>query len=179
MQIGEKIKNLRLKMGLTQEELADRSDLTKGFISQLEHDLTSPSIDTLENLVGALGTNLSDFFLEQSPKQIVFTEEDAFSGSYDQLGMAMRWIVPDAQKNQMEPIILELQPGGKSKSYTPFEGECFGYVLEGRVLLHIDEEAHEVKAGDCFYYEADHSHWIENDEFVPAKVLWIETPPNF
>lgn len=179
MQIGERVKNLRLKMGLTQEELAERSDLTKGFISQLEHDLTSPSIDTLENLVGALGSNLSDFFLEETEKQIVYKEEDAFSGSYDQLGMTMRWIVPNAQKNQMEPILLELTSGGRSKSYTPFEGECFGYVLEGKVVLHIDEETYEVGAGDCFYYEADRSHWIENTADASAKVLWIETPPNF
>lgn len=53
MDIGEKIKNCRLKMGLTQEELAERSDLTKGFISQLERDNTSPSVDTLEKIVCA------------------------------------------------------------------------------------------------------------------------------
>ena len=50
MEIGEKIRSLRLKLGLTQEELAERSDLTKGFISQLERDLTSPSVDSLNDL---------------------------------------------------------------------------------------------------------------------------------
>ena len=48
MEIGSKIKELRMKNGLTQEELADRSELSKGFISQLENDVTSPSISTLE-----------------------------------------------------------------------------------------------------------------------------------
>ena len=47
MDIGQKIKELRVAKGLTQEELADRSELSKGFISQLERDLTSPSIATL------------------------------------------------------------------------------------------------------------------------------------
>ena len=45
MEIGKKIRELRMRKGLTQEELADRSELSKGFISQLENDVTSPSID--------------------------------------------------------------------------------------------------------------------------------------
>lgn len=62
MDIGAKIKRLRLSNQLTLEELANRSELTKGFLSQLERDLTSPSIATLENILEALGTNLKDFF---------------------------------------------------------------------------------------------------------------------
>ena len=55
MEIGKKIKALRTKNGLTLEELASRSELTKGFLSQLERDLTSPSISTLEDILEALG----------------------------------------------------------------------------------------------------------------------------
>ena len=62
MDIGAKIKRIRLSNQLTLEELANRSELTKGFLSQLERDLTSPSVATLENLLEALGTNLKDFF---------------------------------------------------------------------------------------------------------------------
>lgn len=79
MELGEKIKELRNKQGLTQEELADRAELSKGFISQLERDMTSPSIATLEDLLQCLGTTLGEFFNEeQEEEQIVFTEEDFF-----------------------------------------------------------------------------------------------------
>ena len=64
MSIGSKIKQLRTFYGLTQEELADRCELTKGYISQLENDLTSPSISTLTDILSALGTNLKSFFNE-------------------------------------------------------------------------------------------------------------------
>ena len=63
MQIGLKLKELRMAKGLTQEELANRAELSKGFISQLERDLTSPSIATLVDILQCLGTNLKDFFL--------------------------------------------------------------------------------------------------------------------
>ena len=58
MDIGKKLKDLRIKNDLTLEELASRSELTKGFLSQVERNLTSPSISTLEDLLEALGTNL-------------------------------------------------------------------------------------------------------------------------
>ena len=64
MDIGAKIKRIRLSNQLTLEELANRSELTKGFLSQLERDLTSPSVATLENILEALWTNLKDFFSE-------------------------------------------------------------------------------------------------------------------
>lgn len=61
MQLGQKIKELRMMYGLTQEELADRAELSKGFISQLERDLTSPSIATLVDVLSCLGTDLAHF----------------------------------------------------------------------------------------------------------------------
>ena len=60
--IGDKIKRTRLKLGLTQEELAARTELSKVFISQLERKLTSPSIATLIDILEALGTDIADFF---------------------------------------------------------------------------------------------------------------------
>lgn len=62
MEIGIKIKEMRLKKQLTQEELADRCELTKGYISQIENDLNSPSIATLKDILQVLGSSLSDFF---------------------------------------------------------------------------------------------------------------------
>ncbi|MDY3052216.1 MAG: XRE family transcriptional regulator [Ndongobacter sp.] len=179
MQIGEKIKNLRLRMGLTQEELAERSDLTKGFISQLEHDNASPSVDTLENIVGALGTTMADFFVEENTDPVVFHHEEAFSGVYEQWGMEMRWIVATAQKHAMEPVLLELAPGGRSKEYDPFEGESFGYVLAGRPTLQYGGERYELKPTDSFYFDADRAFLLENPGDTDARVLWVVTPPSF
>lgn len=64
MSIGGKLKELRILKGLTQEELADRAELSKGFISQVERDLTSPSIATLMDILQCLGTTIGEFFNE-------------------------------------------------------------------------------------------------------------------
>ena len=78
MDIGSKVKRLRQANGLTLEELANRSELTKGFLSQLERDLTSPSVATLEDILEALGTNLQEFFSEKEAEQLVFKQDDFF-----------------------------------------------------------------------------------------------------
>ena len=77
--IGAKIRALRIKHGLTQEELANRTELSKGFISQLESDQTSPSIATLVDILECLGSDLQDFFNEKVAEKIVFGEKDYFT----------------------------------------------------------------------------------------------------
>ena len=109
--IGHRIKQLRIKNDLTLEELASRTELTKGFLSQLERNLTSPSIQTLADIAEALGVDMSRFFAEEHEEKIVFTPEDVFVDEQD--GVTTHWIVPNAQKNDMEPIILQLQPGAR------------------------------------------------------------------
>ena len=138
MDIGNKIKQLRTRQGLTLEELASRSELTKGFLSQLERDLTSPSIDSLSDILEALGTNLSEFFQEDKNDQFVFRSEDFFVDERE--NCTVNWIVPNTQKNQMEPILLELPAGGESFEIEPHNGEEFGYVLDGSVILECDGE---------------------------------------
>ena len=78
MEIGRKLKQLRIEKGLTQEELAGRAELSKGFISQLERDLTSPSIATLVDILQCLGTTINEFFSEKPEEQVVFHFDDYF-----------------------------------------------------------------------------------------------------
>ena len=178
MELGEKIKELRNKQGLTQEELADRAELSKGFISQLERDMTSPSIATLEDLLQCLGTTLGEFFMEeQEEEQIVFTEEDFFVKKDEKYNNQIKWIIPNAQKNCMEPIHLILEKGGETCLDNPHEGEEFGYVLKGKVEIHLGKRSYIAKKGDAFYYKADKTHYLKGIE--QTELIWVTSPPSF
>lgn len=119
MKIGYKIKDLRIQKNLTQEELADRCELSKGFISQLERDLTSPSIATLIDILQCLGTDLKEFFNDSVEEQIAFREADYFEKIDEELKNKVEWIIPNAQKNMMEPIRLSLSPGAPPTRIIP------------------------------------------------------------
>lgn len=179
MEIGNKIKELRIQKGLTQEELADRSELSKGFISQVERDLTSPSISTLIDILQCLGTDLKDFFQEEEDHQVVFKQEDFFEKIDAELSNKIEWIIPNAQKNAMEPILLTLEPNGSTYIDTPHDGEEFGYVLKGTILIHIGSKKYKAAKGETFYYTANQQHYITCVGKNGAKILWVSTPPNF
>ncbi len=176
--IGNKIKDLRNRNGLTQQELADRTELTKGFISQLERGQVSPSIVTLLDLIECLGTTASEFFKETEEEHIVFSEEGFFE-KVDEAGNSIQWIVPTAQKYQMEPLLVELQPHQSLEEDKPHDGEEFGYLMSGRIQLYLGEEVYSVEAGESFYYPAKRKHRIENPGSEPARFIWVSTPPTF
>lgn len=179
MQIGKKIKDLRIRKNLTQEELADRCELSKGFISQVERDLTSPSIATLIDILQCLGTDLKDFFDDSEDDQIAFKESDYFEKIDDELQNKIEWIIPNAQKNMMEPIRLTLAPGGSTYPDNPHEGEEFGYVLSGSISLVIGKRTVKVKKGESFYYTPNATHYIKANEKTGAVLIFVSTPPSF
>lgn len=179
MNIGEKIKEVRIRNGLTQQELADRCELSKGFISQVERDLTSPSIATLMDILESLGTNIKDFFNEQIDEKIVFKKDDIFSNENKDLKNVIHWIIPNSQKNRMEPIIIELSNGGSSKVEDPHDGEEFGYVLSGLINVYIGKQSYRVKKGEGFSFKPTMTHYITNCAKGKSTVLWVSSPPSF
>ena len=177
MNIGAKLKELRTLKGLTQEELADRAELSKGFISQLERDLTSPSIATLMDILQCLGTTIGEFFNETPEEQIVFGKNDYFTKEDTELKNEIKWIIPNAQKNIMEPIHLVLSPGGSTYPDTPHEGEEFGYVLQGSISIHLGNRTYKAKKGESFYYTSDKTHYLPSRS--GASIIWVSSPPSF
>ena len=177
MEIGSKIKDLRVQKGLTQEELADRTELSKGFISQLERDLTSPSIATLVDILQCLGTDIATFFQNETDEQIAFSQEDYFVKEETDRKARIEWIIPNAQKHQMEPIRLTLEPGGSSYPDNPHEGEEFGYVLQGSIAIHLGNKIYRAKKGESFYFTPDKKHYLTSK--TGAVILWVSSPPSF
>lgn len=177
MDIGLKLKELRILKGLTQEELADRAELSKGFISQLERNLTSPSIATLMDILQCLGTTTAEFFTEEPDEQVVFGKADYFEKIDTDLKNEIKWIIPNAQKNRMEPILLTLEAGGETYLDNPHEGEEFGYVLQGSVIIHLGTKVYKAKKGESFYFTSDKNHYLTSK--TGATILWVSSPPSF
>lgn len=180
MQLGEKIKRLRLQRGLTQEELADRCELSKGFISLVERDLTSPSITTLQDMLASLGSDLSGFFQRETDEKIVFGDDDiCVKEDEETLKGHIRWLVPTAQKNSMEPILVEMASGGETTMQDPHEGEEFGYVLSGSIVIELGEKRIRARKDESFYFKPTQPHRIVNNSKQTARLIWVSTPPSF
>lgn len=176
MQIGTKIKALRIKKGLTQEELGERTDLTKGYISQLERDLNSPSIETLFNLLEVLGCSPRDFFDdEQETEKIVFTKDDQTSFIDHDKKYEIEWLIPTSNEKEMEPVFITLQKDAEFKNFEPSLAETFIYVLNGRIRVVIGNDEYIASEGNAVYYEASSNHQIFNAHNGITKILLVAT----
>ena len=133
---------------------------------------------TLLDLIECLGTTASEFFKGDEEEQVVFTEEGYFE-KIDEEGNSIQWIVPTAQNKQMEPLLVVLQPFQELETHKPHEGEEFGFVISGKIKLHLGEKVYVVRAGESFYFSATKDHCIANDTARPARLVWVSTPPTF
>ncbi len=178
MQLGERIRNLRLARDLTQEELAERADLTKGFISVLERDQTSISVDSLDQILKVLNIKISDFFREIDQPQLVHSPEDRTSVA-DTGASVFELLIPGGADRKMEAARVVLQPGEVTYSVKPYRGEAFGIVTEGTIHIAFGKEIHEAPANSSFYFTGDREHTIENRGKRSAELIWVTTPPTF
>ncbi|MET0959061.1 MAG: XRE family transcriptional regulator [Psychrobacillus psychrotolerans] len=175
MQIGKKIKQLRLKKGLTQEELGERTDLSKGFISQLERDINSPSIETLFSILNVLGSKPKDFFDDDdhSRTKVYYPKEEQTIYLDDEKKYKLHWLISESNENEMEPVLISLDIGGQFKQFEPSLSETFIYVLQGKVTLTIGKQNYVATAGESLYFDASDNHLLQNAAEETSKVIYV------
>lgn len=177
MDIGKKLRILRLSNNLTQQELANKLDLTKGYISQIENNLTSPSLHTLFQILETLGTNVHEFFSQESEQVIVYKKDDYDAYAHDTLKYTWFDLIPKQLKFQMSPMMMEIEPGGQSEMDDPHTGEEFGFVLDGQITLVFNKKRYIIRKGESFFYQATKEHFIQNNGQQVARIIWVTSPP--
>ncbi|WP_026836238.1 cupin domain-containing protein [Limisalsivibrio acetivorans] len=178
MGYGTKLREIRKKLGMTLEDISQKTGFTKSFISQIENGKNSPSIASLKKICYALGTTISELFEDERNIVNIFKYED-----YNVLknkSITMTFPASKLVNRKLEPIIIELDPYSEtgSESYQHI-GEEFGYVLEGEMSVVIGNEEHNLKQGESIYFSSNLPHRIRNRNDKPAKAFWVGTPPSF
>lgn len=179
MQLGKKIRDLRLRRGMTVQQLGEATGLSKGFISQVENSRTSPSLATLSDLAKALETSVAYLVVEED--QVPYVVRAAERPRLQMGGNTSRVEVLSAQpKRNLELILAELPPGvtaGERRHY--HHGEEVILCLEGRISLTCGEHTLILEVGDSCHYDGRVPHSMENAGASPAKLLIAMTPAAF
>jgi transcriptional regulator with XRE-family HTH domain len=178
VKIGERIRNLRLSSNLTQEELAERADLAKSFISQLERDQVSIEVGNLLEILRVLNVPPSEFFRAPAVEKIVYDEQER-TALEDKGAAQFELLIPGGTNRQMEAALVTLLPGQATDPVKPFQGEAFGFVLKGSLTLRFGGEKHTAHKGDSFYFSGEREHVLENTSRRPVEFIWVTTPPMF
>lgn len=176
LKIGQKIKELRLASDLTQEELANRAQISKGFISQLENEQSSVQVDTLADILEVLGVSMTEFFDDAEDERCVFSPDDRIQ--VDSTGASSyELLVPGSTNNQMDPALIELKPGEELEVKDPHPGEQFGFVLQGTASVRLGKKVYKAPSKHSVYFVSDQPHQISNKSNSLVKLLWVTTPP--
>ena len=175
--IGQKLRDLRLRQGMTLKDVSERTGLSAGFLSSLERSQTNASVATLQKLAKLYHTNFLTFFDDsgQGPKLVRSGERKVLEA---QPGTRIELLA--LGQTVMESQLWRVAPGTSSGGAYSHEGEEFIYVLKGRFEVWLEEVEHYVlRPGDCLYFSSTQPHRWLNPGKTEARLLWVNTPPTF
>ena len=174
--IGMRLRQLRLRRGLSLAHVAKAAGISVGFLSAIERSQMSASISTLRRLARFYKTNILDFF---DPAESNSRLVRPAARKVLEAGPGVRMELLAWGNTVMEPHLFRIAPqSGSGESYT-HEGEEFLHVLRGELQLALDNEEFRLKSGDSFYCESATPHRWKNPGRSETWVLWVNTPPTF
>jgi len=181
IQLGDRIKNLRLKKELTIEGLAERSGLAAASISEMENHQLSPPLGDIVKLANSLHVSVGDLFGDSAdaPFCIVrsgsrksvsrFSSASRSAGgySYESLGY-------QKQNRHMEPFLVTLTPTPVPQTVpNRHAGEEILFVLEGQVEVSLAEHTDILNPGDSIYYDSNLPHIVSCHGDRPARLMAV------
>jgi transcriptional regulator with XRE-family HTH domain/KaiC/GvpD/RAD55 family RecA-like ATPase len=182
--LGDKVRALRKKLGMTQKELGDQVGLTPSFISQLEKNLISPSLDSLLRLSEKLDTQPIYFLMDEQggpwQKMVIKPRErqETHLKGAKAADVRLQLLVSDVLNRRMEPYLVILKKGAKiAGNFFDHRGDEFGYIMEGEIEVEIQGEKQVLKKGDSLYVGATVPSKWANTGKGDAEILWVLSPP--
>ncbi len=174
--IGVRLRQLRIRRGLSLAQVAKTVSISVGFLSALERSHMSASVSTLRKLARFYKTNILGFFdPAESNVRLVSPEKRKVL----EAGPGVRMELLAWGNTVMEPHLFRIAPqSGSGESYT-HEGEEFLYILRGELQISLEEEEYRLQPGDSFYFESATPHRWKNPGRGETWVLWVNTPPTF
>ena len=179
MQLGRKIRDLRLRRGLTVQQLAEATGLSKGFVSQVENGRTSPSLATLQDLARSLETSVAYLVVEDDLAPYVVRRAQRPNMSVNGNGSRVEVMSAQPRRN-LELLHAELPPGVSMCDKRQFHhGEEVVLCVEGRVSLACGDHVVILEVGDSCHFDGRVPHSVENAGETTARLLIALTPSAF
>jgi transcriptional regulator with XRE-family HTH domain len=178
LRLGATVRSRRQDRGLTLVEVATRTGLSIGFLSQVERDITTPSLSSLALIAEALGTRIHDFIEEPPPVALHTHDAEGRVFAIDPRVIAYERLSGAFTDNALNAIKMIVPPGYRSE-VSRHEGEEFVFVLAGSIRYALSGEPFDLVAGDSLHFSSTRPHHVENLTAEPAEVLTVVTQDLF
>jgi len=180
-EIGAGLRKLRRSRALSLEELGAKTNLSIGFLSQIERGLSSPTLRVLAGVADALGVGLADLFPgngEARPDQAATIVRGAGRSELQlwRSGIRKQLLTPNAEGSKLNLYVVEMEPGASTgdELYT-HQGEEAGLIMSGTMLLSVEAESWTLQEGDSFRFLSSRPHRFANAAAGQTRVLWVNS----
>ena len=179
--VGERLRAIRKLRRVTLRTVAERSDLSESFLSQVERGRANASVASLKRIAAALGVNVSDLFepngRASAPR--VLRRESRPTLKFGTLGE--KHMLTPRPLEHLQVIVGEFDAGGSTgdEPYTHGDSEELLVVLAGTVHLQLGPEVFELRTGDSIDYRSSTPHRLASAGDERAEVMWIISPPSY
>ena len=176
--VGARLKAVRIKQALSQRDLAAKAGVTNGMISMIEQNKHSPSVATLNRLTDALGLSFAEFFSLEvaSAPQIYYNQDELLRLTEGKVKFS---VVAGERRDKAIQFLHEVyEPGGDTgEEMLTHRGEESGIVLEGEIELTVGDQSRILKPGEAYYFESTTAHRFRNVGKKRAVIVSACTPP--
>lgn len=188
MALGTKVRQFRTERGMRGKELAATAGVSPSLISQIENNVTTPSIDVLRRIAAALQVSIGDFFNEEG-ESVPNNRTSANRPLVVRVNARKKLILPKSNwiyelltpdlQGRLELLWLEIGPGAGQEEFSIHEGEEANVVIKGRVHIWVEDEEYVLEEGDAITFESSRPHRTVNLGSETAIVVSAITPPSF
>lgn len=177
--IHDKIKKLRLKHGMTLQDLSDQTGLSVSFLSQIERGTSSLAITSLKKIADAFGIKISDFLNEIENHNYTVLKKEQKPFKIESSDITHVRLAGDFPNRKLEPMKVTIPPSQTySQPYT-HPGEEFYYVIKGTIVFKINEVKYQLNEGDSIHFPSNQPHVWKNPGKEPCILLSVLTPVIF
>lgn len=179
--VGQRVKELRLAKNLSVRELARRSGVSATQISEIERNLTSPTVPTLMKIISALGTNTSIFFQDEKLRTVTVVRKNERPQFIDRKNnVYLESLTTGITDSNLKVIIAHPPPGAINlpEGYQ-HKGEELIYVIRGKIRVTVGGKSYDLEEGDSIHFRGELRHTIQNITDGYVEVLSVITPPNY
>ena len=183
MNVGSRLRQIRNSKGYTVKDVAKLTNYSSSFISQVERNIASPSINSLKRICDALGIPIANIFDDDKYREyldgIVVRKDHRKKLSNTNSKIEMFLLSPNL-KRKIELLLIKAQPGAKSgEDFHHHKGEECGMVITGTMTFEVGDKTFVLYEGDSAYFPSETPHRWRNDSKTEAIFIWAITPPSF
>lgn len=167
LNLGQKIKTLRQRRGMSLQQMADKTSLSKPLLSQIESEVVAPPVATLLKISKALNVNIGYFFqAEESGKKAVIVRKNERKQVFrrihedsSRVGYYYESLAYPKVDKHMEPFQVQFEVKKKEDLlFFTHKGEEFVFVLDGELEFNYEEETFVLEPGDSLYFDSSLPH---------------------